>query len=217
MSIFVVSITGITNPIEVYGGLPALKDYLNATVGDGATAFRALTTDDDRSRLLVAATRFIDAQYWQGVATGLAGGTPTTLQFPRSGLTNVDGSVLDPTNVPQVLINACFEMVAILADDASVAANQDSGSNVKALGAGTGRVEFFSPTSATDGSGSATVLPTPVDRLVGRWLAAASSAIAAAFAGFATGVNPCSNFRVCTCGCTPCCCAEQRADRGWPL
>lgn len=214
MAVFTVTLIGDAVPYEVYGGLPAAQHYLLAAVGDGATAWKALSADD-QGRWLVAATRYIDAQIWQGTPTGLAGGTATTLQFPRTGLTNLDGSTLDATNVPQVLINACFEMAAVLADDATVQAAVDAGSNLKSMGAGSARLEFFQPQSSQ--IGNVTTLPTPVDRLVGRWLAAASGAVAAAFAGVATGTNSCSNFGTCsTCGCSPCCC-EGRVNVIWPL
>lgn len=213
MAIFTVTIGADT--VEVYGGLTALKSYLNTTVGDGATAFRALTTDDDRGRLLVASTRYIDAQIWQGAATGLAGVTATTLQFPRSGLTNLDGTALDPTNVPQALINAAFEMTALLADDSSIAAAVDSGSNVGMLRAGSAELQFFQPQSAQ--IGNVTSLPTPVDRLIGRWLAASSAALAQAIAGVATGLSGCSDFSTCCsiCSCSPCCCPST--NLAWPL
>jgi hypothetical protein len=210
MAIFNVTIGADT--VEVYGGLPALTSYLNTASSDGAVAWRALSASpDDQKRKLVDATRFIDAQIWQGAATALAGGTPTTLQFPRSGLTNIDGTPLDPTNVPQVLINAVFEMTALLADDSSLTGAVDSGSNLESLGAGSAKLQFFQPQSQL--IGNATLLPTAVDRLIGRWLAGASAAIAAAVAGVSTGSNcqPCCLI----CNCSPCCCSSTNI--AWPL
>ncbi len=214
MAIFVETISATS--FEVYGGLTACSAYLLGSSSAGAGAFRALTSPDDQVRRLVDATRYIDTQFWQGLATGLAGGTATTLSFPRTGLTDVSGAPLDATNVPREVVSAAFEMAAILASDPEAASAVDNGSNVQSLGAGPARISFFRPTSEQDGN--ATALPTVIDRLLGRWRAAASAA--AAFAGFAGGVNPVSNFRTsCSfCGSASTCrCGEQRRDIRWPL
>lgn len=189
---FTVSITGASAPVEVYGGLPACEDYLLSMIGDGATAFRALTAGgDDRKRLLVAATRYIDRLSWQGTAT-LAGGT--TLQWPRTGVTDPDGTAVDSSTVPAAIVTAVFELVALLAADADVQAAPDSGNNVKKLDADGTSIEFFRPTSATDGT--ATVLPQVVSQLVGKWLKSASSSFAAA-SGTSTGSGASSWFDDC--------------------
>lgn len=204
MPIFTVLITNSTIAREVYGGLPACTTYLNDNADDNAVAFQGLDVDG-QGRALIGATRYLDAFFWQGVATGLAGGTPTTLQFPRTGLTDQYGAALDATNVPAVFVNAVFEMAAIVAADPSVASNLDQGSNVSRLGAGPANLGFFRPTSAADGN--ATLLPVIVDRLIGRWRAAAP-----AVGGFITGTNPRSDFGLgcftgCRgCGVSPCCC-----------
>jgi DnaT-like ssDNA binding protein len=211
VSIFTESIG--TSTYEVYGGLAAVVDYLNASIDDGAVAFRALGTDD-QVRRLVAATRYIDQQQWTGTRTGLAGGTPTTLQYPRTGLTDGAGAVVDSTAVPLVVIQAAFEMAAILAGDSSAAANVDTGSNVQSLGAGPASLSFFRPQSVADGN--ATVLPTVIDRLIGRWLARAAVGV---IAGFASGVDGRNDFRdSCTrCGSTVCGCFRGTPTLRWPL
>ena len=184
MSLFTVTISGVTNPVEVYGGLAACKDYLGAMIGDGATAFAALTTDSDRGKYLVAATRYIDAQAWAGVADAFGG---TTLQFPRSGLLDQYGAAISDA-AELVLVNqAAFELVALLAADADVQAAVDSGTNIQSMQAGSARLQFWRPTSAIDGN--ATMLPVAVNRLIGRWLAASSAALGLATAGVATGVT----------------------------
>src|ERR1043165_1320034 len=162
MSIFTELVSGATTPREVYGGLTAAVDYLAASADDAAAAFRAPDTDGQK-RALIGATRYIDSFYWLGVATGLAGGTPTTLQFPRTGLTDTQSQPLDATNVPPQVVNAAFEMAAILAADPSAASNVDQGSLVSSLGAGPASLSFFRPTSVQ--AGNATVLPTGGDRL----------------------------------------------------
>lgn len=207
---FTVSITGVA-AVEVYGGLAALQDYLGAAVGDGAAAFRALaSTPDDQKRLLVDATRYIDRQGWAGTPTFLlpvAPSNPTTLQWPRSGVTNPDASVLDSTTVPAAILKACFEMVAILAADGSAKDAADTSSNIQSMGAGTAKLAFFRPTSLADGN--ATVMPSVLMQLVGQWLG--SAALAPAVMGMSSGTTGCSQFGsggdCCSiCDCSPCCC-----------
>lgn len=167
MTLFTVTISGVVNPIEIYGGTAAAVDYLGSSSSDGAVAWTALAADA-RSRALVDATRFIDRQSWQGAADGQGG---TTLKWPRTGVANADGTAVDSTTVPAALVQAVFELAALIAVDASVQSAVDSGSNISAVGAGTARVSYFRPTSAA--TGNATVLPTVVNALVGQWLSSA--------------------------------------------
>lgn len=186
MAIHLETIGGVD--FEVYGGVTAIANYLLGSSSAGAAAFRGLGSDDQKRRL-IDATRYIDEQRWQGAATALAGGTATTLQFPRTGLTDLAGASLDATNVPAALIAAVSEMSAVLAIDTEAASAVDTGSNVQSLGAGPASLSFFRPTSAQDGT--ATTMPVVVNRLIGRWLA---SAAAARIGGIITGTSsPCSD------------------------
>lgn len=164
---------------EVYGGLVAANAYLAFAVGDAATAWRALAnTPDDQKRFLVAATRMLDGLAWQGTANGASS---TTLQWPRDNVTDADGNAVDPATVPTGIVNGCFELAAQLAGNASVQDQTDAGSNIQSIGGGGApTITFFRPTSAQDGN--APVLPLPVLRLVGQYLAAASaSAVGASY------------------------------------
>ncbi len=169
---FTVTITGVSSPIEIYAGLPAVQDYLVATFGTGPAIFLALTSNE-QSKTLVSATRYIDAQPWRGAAE-LAG---TTLQFPRSGLTDAAGApVSDAAQLARVGA-AVAELCALIAIDPAVLAARDTSSNIQAANAGGGTgVTFFNPTSVA--FGTASVLPTAVDRLLGQWLDAPGGAIA---------------------------------------
>lgn len=212
MTTFTETVTGATTPVEVYGGLAACADYLLSSSSDGAVAFRALATDDQKRRL-IDATRYVDQQFWQGTRTGLVGVDSTTLAFPRTGLTDEAGAALDSTTVPRQVVEAAFEMAGILASDSTAAGNADQGSNVQSLGAGPASLSFFRPTSAA--LGTATVLPVVVDRLVGRWLASAGAVTAGVII---TGASARSDFRDCTiCGSRGCGCSGGRRDRTWPL
>lgn len=206
MSLFTVQPTGAAAPIEVYGGSDACDSYLAAAIGDGSDAYAA-ADPNTRLKLLVSATRFIERQDWRGTSTTPAVGG-TTLDWPRTG---IDG--VDPSTVPLSLVEAVFELVALLADDPDVLAATDSGSNVSSLGAGSAQISFFRPTSITDGN--ATYLPPVLNQLVGQWLA--TSDPSATLAGIATGTNRHSDFRTCSvCNCDPCRCSGV-PTRTWPL
>jgi hypothetical protein len=177
-----------TDEVEVYGGLPALDAYLFAASGSGAAAYRALVAgSDDRKRLLVEATRYIDRQRWLGTRNAAGG---TTLAFPRDDLDDLDGT--DASNAEQLALveRAAFEMVAVLAADADAAGNADTGQNIKSMGAGSAKLEFFGPTSTT--KGTATKLPTVVHELIGHWLSSGG-----ARTSVATGTCGDSHFEDC--------------------
>ncbi|HET9893247.1 MAG TPA: DnaT-like ssDNA-binding protein [Mycobacterium sp.] len=212
MSIFTETVG--SSSVEVYGGLAAAIDYLTWNVDDGAVAFLGLDSDSQKKRL-ANATRYLDQQSWAGARTGLVGATPTTLQFPRSGLTDSTGAAVDSTTVPAVVVEAAFEMAAILSGDNSAAQNADQGSNVQSLGAGPANLSFFRPQSVADGN--ATVLPTVIDRLIGRWLARNAGTVG----GFATGVDGRSDFSDTGCSAcgslTGCSCFRGTPTLRWPL
>lgn len=182
MSIFTVTIAGVTNPIEVYGGATAASDYVGAMFGDAPTSWLALSPDD-QARTLVTATRYLDQQAWQGTATFLVGVTATTLQWPRSGVVNSDGTAVDATTVPVAIVQAAFELAVLVADDPDVITEIDGGSNLQQIDAGGGvGVTYFNPTSAAFGSASR--LPGILDRLVGRYLASPSGDAGSALGGY---------------------------------
>lgn len=200
--------------------MPVLDDannYINAQYGPTYSAWMLLS-DDDKSRTLTTSTRFIDSFQWQGTATGIVGALPTSLQWPRTGVF-VDGVELDPTTVPPQVVQACFELAVMIADDPSLTQNADAGSNLRSMGASGANLAFFRPTSAADGS--APRFPPLIDRLIGRFLASN----VASMTGFSSGVNPCSNFQTLQPvdlnstveGGTVFGGAEQRRDVGWPV
>lgn len=173
MALFTVSITGVVSPVEVYGGLTNATDYIGAMIGDAYTAWRALTADDMK-RTLVAATRYIDEQDWQGTANAFGG---TTLQWPRDSVLKSTGVAYTNAEELALIQQAAFELAAAAADDPDVFSAIDASSNIQAVTAGGAGVTFFNPTSIRDGS--ATKLPPIVMRLIGKFLAAPSASSAA--------------------------------------
>lgn len=191
MTLYTETITGGT-ATEVYGGLTACDAYLLGATGAGAAAYRAFSADDDRKRMLISATRYIDRQRWKGTANAAGG---TTLAFPRDGLETVDGD--DATDAYQLdlVSRAAFEMAAILAADGEAASNADQSANIKAMGAGSAKLEFFGPTKTSNGT--ATKLPTALHELIGMWLAGSGSGASVSIAGIATGTDGESSFDDC--------------------
>lgn len=196
MAIFTETVTSYS-AVEVYGGLAACKNYLGTSMSDGATAFLGLASDDDRKRALIAATRFIDAQVWQGVAMLVVPPDPTTLQWPRSGITNADGTPVSSTVVPPVLVQAVFELAGIIADDPDVQAAVDASNNIKSVSASGAGVEYFSPTNPLSAPPS-TKLPVPVHRLIGKWLATSGAGSSDADGGYAGSGGCSSEFDSCS-------------------
>lgn len=191
MALFTVTITGVTDPIEVYGGLAAANDYIASSFGASYTAWLALT-EDDREKTLVGATRYLDRQRWQGTANAF---DSTTLAFPRDGLVDRAGEVAPDAAQLALVSKATFELAVLVAGDADVLAAADQGQNIKAMGAGSARLEFFSPTKAANGT--ATKLPTIVHDLIGQWLAGASSGAAVIIGGTSTGTCAEPRFEDC--------------------
>lgn len=175
-----------SDSFEVYGGLPAATSYLNGSRSTGAAAFRGLVADD-QARVLIQATRMIDMQSWQGTAVGTVGGAATVLQWPRSGVVDATGTAVPSTSVPANVLTAVYELCAIFADDEDIA--NDGPTNLRGLGAGPVRIDYFAPTVPLDGSASP--LPQPVARYVGQYLAEAA---AINTGSIATGTDGVSTF-----------------------
>lgn len=193
---FTVTITGVSSPVEVYAGLTATKDYVAALYGDAADAFIALT-DNDKSRILVAVTRYIDRWTWDGEA-GLSG---TTLQFPRTALLDSDGTAISDATQLAAVASAVGELCALAAEDPDVLRAPDTSANIQSAGAGGAQVTFFNPTSAK--LGTATPLPQVVQQLLGAWLGSTSGATALG----GDGQDGCSTSDFA---------ASRRLDRNWP-
>lgn len=166
---FTVSIAGVAPDPEVYGGLAAATAYIGSRFRGAYATWRAIVDEDDKERTLVEATAYIDRLPWKGTANGAGG---TSLQWPRTGATKADGSAVDSTTVPDAIVDAVFELAAMIADDPDIVAQVDSSSNIKRVKAGSAEVEYHNATSTRNGT--ATKLPYVIQQLVGPYLAASS-------------------------------------------
>lgn len=144
-----ITVTGATTAVTIYGTFAAAKDYVLSAYGAQYTTWTALS-DDDKKRTLIAAVRYLEAQAWN---------TTTAADFATR-------------DAIDAFAEAEYELAVLIAGDSTLTQNADAGSNVRAVGAGSARVEFFNPSTAKDGSAS--TMPAIVDRLVGKYLAARS-------------------------------------------
>lgn len=113
---------------------------------------------------LVAATRWLNEQRWQGVETTPAPAGPTVLAWPRTGIVDKNGNAI-PTNViPFEIIWGYYELAMALLADPTILSNQyGTASNIKRVKGGTAEVTFFRPLGGTR-------LPTPVADLISQYM-----------------------------------------------
>lgn len=191
MALYTETVTG-GQAVEVYAGLVKVDAYLLSSGSKGAVAYNALPAGGDaRKRAIIDATRLIDRQRWQGTANAFDN---TTLKFPRDDI-EIDGEAA--TNAEQLALveQAVAELAALLVLKSSTYSAADTGQNIKAMGAGKARVEFFGPTRTKNGS--ATKLPTVVHELIGMWLASQSPGAVGSIAGSSSSSSD-SNFNTCS-------------------
>lgn len=165
------TLTGVTSPVPTFGGLVAAKDYLNASSSPGADAFAALADDNARKKRLVDAKRFLDSLGWRSIDDA------------------------DAAEAAVDMLNASYEMAGLIAADNEATAAADAGNNVAELTAKGVGIKYFRPTSLA--AGTATQLPTVIQRLVGKYLATSDPSVAAAAAGMSNGTTENSHFENC--------------------
>lgn len=163
-----VSINSVT--YQIYGtdtGAGSFDAYWGAGLGDSYNAWLAASAVK-RDQALVAATRLLDRQLWEGTPVGVPV-IDSVLQWPRNGAIDQDGNVVSNASVPDAIVKGCYELAAALLADSSLQSNALSGSNVKSVKAGPVQVDFFTSTLGITGS-----LPTQVQVLVGQFLRGSS-------------------------------------------
>lgn len=168
-----VTISG--NTYDVYGTTSELKTYMAGRLG--AEAFDDATSND-RKKAHVEATRWIDREQWLSVPTDVV--TPQPLEHPRVGLVDCNGTPVDDDTLGPGICEGTFELVLSLLQDPSAAASSSSGTNIKRVGAGSARVEFFQP--GKDASGQqGKVFPTEAFKQLRCYLAAGTGTGGKAF------------------------------------
>jgi hypothetical protein len=111
-----------SNSYDSYAELDFANEYLDADVLRAPSW--SLLEEDDRSRALVSATRLLQRQLW------------------INGVPEID-------TAPEVVQQATALLAADIAAKPALGDSASTASNVKAVGAGSARVEFFSPVAGT--------------------------------------------------------------------
>lgn len=141
---------------QTYGSFAGATTYIAGMFGDQYETWRDLEPDDQK-RTLIAATRFLDRQVW----------TEAVDTFALRDAVVVDGASL--------FQNACYELAALVADEPTVIAVTDQGSNIQAVDAGGAGVTYFNPTSSRQGT--APRLPQILMDLIGGYLSSSSTGV----------------------------------------
>jgi hypothetical protein len=169
-----ITVTGTTTAVTIYGTFAAAKDYIASTYGPQYTTWTALS-DDDKKRTLIAALRYLEAFAWDPTTAADFATRDAIAAFPQ----------------------AEYELAVIVAGDPDVPGNIDQGSNIRGVGAGSARVDFFAPQSAL--FGTAPVMPQIVQRLVGQYLATSTASSGGApdgqEASCESPFSPCEEYR----------------------
>ena len=118
-------------------------------------------TDPTKTDALVSATAMLDRQQWIGAQTAPKPGQ--ALDWPRTGVTDEEGTAVASDAVPQFMKDATCELALALIQDLTVQSNADTGSNIKALKAGSAEIHYF---KGTDGSR----FPTIIHEIIGHYL-----------------------------------------------
>lgn len=148
-----------SNSFNVYGDLNDAINYLTATIT--ATAWFAANSLT-QSQALVSSVRWLEQIMWLGKKTD----ENNALRWPRMDIYNVD-----PNSIPERLVEASFELAAMLVDTLDL---QTTFQNPmpKSLGAGSAKVDYFRPVGQFGGTNVQILspLPTICMNLVQAWI-----------------------------------------------
>lgn len=137
------SITISALPFDVYAVTltTALADADAYFVGRFGTTVWDAATDDEKSKALVSAARWLDRLTWGGTLTDPT--TPQPMSWPRTNANECDGVTPGTAEVPQRILEAQWELAQIILADATEQESAGQGTNVKRVKAGSAEVEFF--------------------------------------------------------------------------
>lgn len=180
-----VVIGGVT--FEIYGehaadagGVQCAVKYF-AGVLHGADFLAA--SADAQKQALVAASRMLDRQTWQGLPVA-AVPSPQPLQWPRTGVVDKYGQAVSSASIPVNVIQGAYELADAILGDASVQTNTSTGSNVKREALRVGRISLEEEKFRSD-VGTAGRFPTIIQELLGQYLGGGAAAAEAFSFGLA--------------------------------
>ena len=139
------------------------------------------TDEATKQKVTINATRLLDRQKWIGSKTVAS----QTLEFPRTGLTDIDGVALADDELPQELLDGFCELCLSLVDGSDVQTSSTTEPNVASLKAGSVSISYWRSAGSTPGR-----FPMIVQELLGRWLSGQSATVSAT----ASGTDGCSAF-----------------------
>jgi len=123
-----------------------------------ATAWAAAITAT-KEKALVTATRMLDRQDWVGAKTSGV----QALDWPRTGVTDSEGTAISSVSIPSFIEQACCELALALLNDPSVQTNPDQKQRISSMSAGSASISFFSSIPGAR-------FPTIVHELIGWYL-----------------------------------------------
>jgi hypothetical protein len=90
---------------EVYEDVAAIDAYMEGSPSSSGAAWRAQTDEDEKARAAVGATRYLNRLPWLGEKAAES----QTLEWPRTGITDVDEAV-----TPEKVLEAFYELAGLI-------------------------------------------------------------------------------------------------------
>lgn len=142
------------------------------SVSDATSYFNDSLSSDSWSGLdpvvqaqsLITAARMIDRQTWQGIPT--SGAAP--MQWPRTGVVDRYGNLVNSASVPQQIKDAQCELALAIQADPSVQTVKNQDFNTKTLKAGSAEITYMRPIKGGK-------FPQIIQELIGQFLSASTS------------------------------------------
>lgn len=132
--------------------------YLDDSIN--STAWASLDPDS-QTRALISAFRILEKQPWTGSKTDPL----QTAEWPRTGVTDCDGTAVDDATVPDDIVSAQIELAYYLSQNPTFEADGTTGGNIRSLQAGSASISYFSPNDLTSGN-PASRFPANIQELI---------------------------------------------------
>jgi hypothetical protein len=150
------TITIGANTFEVYDTLANVDTYFAGAMPDNQWV---CSTNDQKLRAMVTATRMFESIRWQGAKTSDA----QPIAWPRTGVIDRYGLAVSSSVIPTALLFGFYEYVLQLLVDSTIVDSVSTLDNIKRVKAGAVEAEFFKSTNPV------TIFPVSVNRWVGQF------------------------------------------------
>lgn len=132
------SVTIGTSAYTTYSDIDFADEFFN---GSALFSQWDAYTDDQKARGLVSATRLLDRQTWTGTLTSIS--PSTGLKWPRTGVTDCEGTEVDDETIPDEIVEASQLMALYILDGTISLTSNTTQDRTKMLKAGEVTVEYF--------------------------------------------------------------------------